>query len=467
MFVWSCHVRRSGVSVTTFVDDRTFWTTVPQADGPLRAAKQASNEFDEAFGFACRPPKCAVAAPHSRAHEGRRLADLLGYELLEQLKVVGVAHDLNCIGSRALLKLDLAVVQIVAESIQALPISYHRRRNLLRQFLLPRVLWAPGVVAANPTLLKEVQGKVLQAFNGRGLCDTPLCVLQAVLGYDCDPRTLACFHTLKLGIAFHTSPPAWKDRCDGSFAALPWSDAVVGVPQVLDQLQWWVSGDFHHIHRRDTFGTVRTFLLGFDPPSILMDWITDHFRRLDLHRCKRVRLSLHRAEDVYTELARGLDLPGISPHQLCFFQGHVELFKHATERHQRQTALATGATCWHHFHQVPDLYESPLAVCMCGLFVPSRPHLAWVVTQPATFGVMSLCPPIAQRKGCLQLRPMSVPLLSRGTCLHMSSRVQPPAAEGSCNSNATLLSPQMVHTNSARPLLPCICRKLTSVVSSK
>ena len=70
--------------------------------------------------------------------------------------------------------------------------------------------------------------------------------------------------------------------------------------------QWEVSPTGHAISRIDSQGTLRTFEFGCDAISVLRNWFEGASQHHALHKCGRVKNSLHRREE---GLAVGLDLP--------------------------------------------------------------------------------------------------------------------------------------------------------------
>lgn len=167
------------MSLVAFVDDRTFWASVGRATETPTHAKSLSDAFDNMFRFRCRPAKCAIAAPPGvNVHH---IAFSFGYKSVDRLDILGVSHSLADIGHTCLLKYEIAAIQDLAISISFLPVDFHRRRILLKQLVLPKLLWGPGAVVSNHEVLANARSAILAGFNGYGLVDTPNCILVAIL----------------------------------------------------------------------------------------------------------------------------------------------------------------------------------------------------------------------------------------------------------------------------------------------
>eukprot|EP00435_Cladocopium_sp_Y103_P012430 s3889_g3.t1 len=93
----------------------------------------------------------------------------------------------------------------------------------------------------------------------------------------------------------------------------------------------------------------------------------------ELPKSGRVRRSHHRQEDAH--LARGLDLPPPAPKRQCLFAGHCKMWQRADTKWMKQATFATGCSVWYALGNVRQ--DNPAAKCMCGLALPSRPHLMW------------------------------------------------------------------------------------------
>ena len=145
MQVWSHYdVKTSGVSLVMFVDDRTFWASVRRATETLTHAKS-----ERCIRQHVPIPVSPSQVCHCGASRGQRTC--FGYKSVDRLDILGpgVSHSLADIGHTCLLKYETAAIQDLSKSISFLPVDFHRRRILLKQLVLPKLLWAPGAVVSN------------------------------------------------------------------------------------------------------------------------------------------------------------------------------------------------------------------------------------------------------------------------------------------------------------------------------
>ena len=118
---------------------------------------------------------------------------------------------------------------------------------------------------------------------------------------------------------------------------------------------------------------MRSLRPGHDGFHSLFDWLRQHFRQKTALNAPRVRRRLHRDDP---SMARGLDLPAPSDVGDFYFEGH-HLVLAAEQRCTNLSAAGAGGSCWH--YNAGGSFEDmhPRWQCLCGLRLPSRPHITW------------------------------------------------------------------------------------------
>lgn len=382
LLTWSKHVCTQGVKALSFVDDRTFWARQVGVDGALLSppvpqvlaeAKARSDEFDRACGFNCRRCKCHIAAPPGV--DVTALTAATGYATGEVLSVLGISHNLRT-GAIELLKLAVEEVERRANLVSMLPCRAVHRIAILKELVGPMFMWAAGCAMAPDSVLQRLRKAYVCSFVARRAKDTPMAVCLEIIGYDADPVAGSAVRCLGDAVRFHGSSPRWAEDMDLPFLTLRWPQLLPTTADLLARLGWWASLDGAWIHRRDSYGALRSFEVGVDNFAVLKDWVADHFRVQVLSNCSRITRDRRRAHE--PDLAQGILLPALRRGARCLFQGHCLHFKAAAENLEIQSALVSGCTCWKYSPPGQRLCrEDPRARCMCGDFLPSRPHLVW------------------------------------------------------------------------------------------
>ena len=382
LLTWSRHVCTQRVRALSFVDDRTFWARQVGGDGTrllppvsqvLSEAKARSDEFDRVCGFNCRRRKCHIAAP-----PGVDVAELTaatGYATGEVLSVLGISHNLRT-GAIELFKLAVEEVERRANLVSMLPCRAALRVAILKELVGPMFMWAAGCAMAPDSVLQRLRKAYVRSFVAGRATDTPMAVCLEIIGYDADPVAGSALRCLGDAVRFHGSSPRWSEDMDLSFLTLRWPQLFPTAANLLARMGWWASPDGAWIHRRDSYGALRSFEVGVDNFAVVKDWVADHFRVQALTTCSRITRDRRRAHE--PDLAQGILLPALRRGARCLFQGHRLHFKAATENLETQSALVFGCTCWKYSPPGQRLCrDDPRARCLCGDFLPSRPHLVW------------------------------------------------------------------------------------------
>ena len=376
MRLWSQTVRTSGLRAHSFVDDRLIianQTMIAQ----LQQAKRQGDVFDTACGFECRPSKCAIAARPTTA--ACALADAFQYKLSDELDLLGLVHKIGQPGAARLAKPILNKIEARAQCIQVLPVPTRERSRLIRQLVLPCLHWCAGHIQIQHAVLRKLRRIIFRAIQGQALHDLPFVVGFSVLGWQLDPLTSAKHAILDTIIRFHLRRPRWQDHVPVALALAKWREALPNARDLLNELEWWTDDSCDSIYRLDAHQQLRTFCIGIDHPSIIHAWLDEAVRIEELHKCGRIKQSLHRTET--DNLAQGMTLPGPPARTQCLFNGHRQLWSGARDHVDHHTAFATGCSVWYAFRGQRPHGDDPQAQCKCGLTLPSRPHLVW--TCPA------------------------------------------------------------------------------------
>ena len=235
--------------------------------------------------------------------------------------------------------------------------------------------WAAPLVKFKESELSKLRADVQFAFLGPTPCDTPQVTVFALLGHEHDPRCAMAIRALSAAVKLATSMPRWLEHLDLTISGQKGPTLLPAAASHLERLHWRASADGHCITRRDVYGVMRTFHLGWDGLDVLRHWIFDAQRAQDLAQCSRVNRSLHRVGT--NGLAQGADLPGPPAGAWCYMEGHRALLDTAGSWHEIKAALATGCSFWHTLGRTRMADDDARKRCLCGLAFPSRPHLVW------------------------------------------------------------------------------------------
>ncbi|CAE7373819.1 unnamed protein product [Symbiodinium natans] len=375
---WAEYCRCSDVDLMIFVDDRALWP-LPHAACPataLRAALQRSDRFDEAFKFVCKPTKCAIVVLDSDSSLNELIAER-GYSRESSLELLGIELKLSD-GATSLLKLSLQTLLLRLRYLRLLRPRMEYRRRILTSLIHSALFWAAGVARPSARETQQLQAEITATLKDCITEETPQVLVYAVFGWQFSVEWYGDWAALKTAWRFQTRPPAWLDTVSLQDTFVPWIRVAPAALAVLDRMGWSASANGKVLHRTDPRGDTRRFFFGYDNLGVLKHWLKEEHQRRGVHRCGRVKRSLHRAEP---ECARGLALPGpphgqhhaLAGHRLLGRQGPVEL---------RRAAMATGGSAWHTAAKLRRPRDVPVQ-CLCGGLWPSRAHLAWACEKTA------------------------------------------------------------------------------------
>jgi len=370
MSVWTGTVALSTCEAVTFVDDRSFWG---RSVGALTQAKDLSDRVDRAFQFRCDVTKCQVAS--AQGGIGSQVAALFGYEHGSEFETLGVRFYLcpGCVPMLARYSFEVADVRLQCINVVATGLA--RQAAFIRCLVLPLMSWAGAMASIEREQLLQLRRAVVASVNCKNACDTPALLLWEILGWDCDPVFARRWAALRAAVATACEPPVWLEEALVQFASRRWPTLLPVAAAVLGELGWWTSAAGDIIARRDECGRLRTFHVGFDNEAVLKQWLVDWHRRASLQKTARVKRQLHRTAPA-GDLAQGVLLPGVPANALVVMAGHRKLFPQHGERYLHNSSLATGCSVWAKAKKKGVSAES-IAECMCGLSMPSRPHLLW------------------------------------------------------------------------------------------
>eukprot|EP00439_Symbiodinium_sp_Y106_P049165 s5284_g6.t1 len=250
MALWSQHVEAGGggaVQTASFVDDRLVWASAPSV---LAGAMSRSSGFDSAYGFTCDVAKCRFVG-RAPSPEARALAASLGYEEA----TLGLVIPLDRAEAPTLRGFDLEKarrrIRLIAVAVQGLP----AKRRFLSMLVLPMVTWAGGygtIPARDLKALIASDGLGAASWLRQGPGGSSVCCWSSV------PR------------------PGLGGRGFGAVGR-----QALACPE---DLGWWCDLRGYFVHRRDSYGQVRSFEVGVDSLEVVTSWLRDVYRRRGLQR---------------------------------------------------------------------------------------------------------------------------------------------------------------------------------------
>ena len=385
MSVWAGTVTRADCEAVTFVDDRSFWGRSLEA---LCAAKAFSDEVDSAFQFRCDSAKCQVASASGAV--GPRAAALFGYSHGSAFETLGVRFCLHHSSVPRLARYSFDVANLRLLCINAVASGFAQQAAFVRTLVLPLVVWAGAMASIEEEQLHQLRRAIATTAIGFRAQEVPSLVLWELLGWECHPFFARRWAAIRAAVSFVCRPPCWLDEAPIRLAVRRWPSVLPVTVAVLGELGWWPSPTGDRICRRDTWGQLRTFHVGFDNEEVIRQWLVDWHRRFAFQKTGRVRESLHRHGE---DLAQGAALPGVAAGSLVVLAGHRKLFN-PSDRHLRNSALVVGCSVWAKAASRGVSAES-MSLCQCGLRMPSRAHLLWQC--PSTAHLRPKCSPPEHR----------------------------------------------------------------------
>ncbi|CAE7253453.1 unnamed protein product [Symbiodinium sp. CCMP2592] len=373
--VWALLVCRDGVDGVIYIDDRTLWSDAigVAADHAMRAALLRSSRFDAACLFACRPRKCQVAS--SRLELYADFVQDIGYPASGELNVLGLRHQSSggCVPAKG----DVVELALRCRFLRILGLPYGARAAILRCLVTSKFSWIASVATEVPCDFAALRTEISLALIGHlALRDCPRALVYEIFGWDCDPRFAFEWASLQAAVRWQLRLPVWHEQVCLRFALKQWPVLLPGSAKVLSSLAWWASADGAVIHRSDGAGRVRSFRIGVDSLSCLRGWLKHEFKRRALADVCRVATSLHRHDD--PTLAQGILLPKPAAHLALSAKAHHRVFfEQGVSRSTRVVCLGSGCSVWFQnaFHKRPR--QQWHTRCLCGLEMPSRPHLVF------------------------------------------------------------------------------------------
>ena len=370
--LWSVYCSTPHTDNLIYVDDRVLWprdgSVSPQV--ALSAALHRSAEYDSIFGFKCRPSKCAVAQP-AFDHTLDAFAAEHRYPIASSLEVLGVVLHFD--GEHtSLLKLKMRELLLRLRYLRLCRPSLKVAKQVAGSLIASAMVWASGVAVPESQEIDLIRNELRAVLRPHFTDETPWFMVCAIHGWEWDPWWLCQWRALQAAWRFHTNPPTWLDTVPIANAFPTWMSVFPVATQAIADRGWEVSDTGRVITRVDAQGNLRSFEFGCDAMRILRHWLEEVAQQDALHRCGRVKRSLHRRD---AGLAVGLDLPKPPPdchfalggHRLLGKEGPLEI---------RRAAHATGGTGWHMAAKL-QLPSNVPTTCLCGALNPSRPHLVW------------------------------------------------------------------------------------------
>ena len=394
-----------------YVDDRIVWPT-QCSDNPVKAVREAlarSDEFDAAFHFQCKPSKCAIAACPG-VHTLAILARQRGYKQVQCLDVLGVSFDLSC-GSTSPLKFCLRHLIRQLRMLRTLNPCLEVKRLVLQTLVHSAMFWASGVTSPSEADMSDLRTEIRALLSLHVTDEAPWVLLAAVHGWQWDPYWIRDWRALIAAWRFVAKPPCWLDTVPLPDTVTPWTTLVPEALSVVTRLGWSVSPDGCSIIRTDDAGQTRRVNIGWDSPAVLRQWLVDAHQLTGVHRCGRVKTSLHRDDPT---CARGLCLPAPAVTTRFALGGHQQLGRTGPLA-IRRAALATAGSGWY-WRASLRLPKGTVVNCMCNGKFPSRPHVTWSCpfTASCRAGLALPCDRAAERLFAASVpeRPAAPPSLA-------------------------------------------------------
>ena len=288
------------VQTVSVVDDRLVWAASPAT---LASAMRRSSDFDSACGFRCDPTKCRFAHP-SLSDAVRDLAAALGYEEMDRLSILGLVIPLDRLETPSLRDFDLLKARRRLRLIAVAAHGLHQKRRLMGILVVPMLCWAGGYASVAENTLEALLADFRWLWHKDLAADTPPVLCYEIADWEVHPGFARDLAALRCAVGLLCRTPVWLDGASLRLVGRKWPTLLPCTVTVLEDLGWWCDLRGAFVHRRDSYGQVRSFEVGVDNFDILTEWLRDVYRRRGLRRCGRVATSLHRSEE--EGLAQGL-----------------------------------------------------------------------------------------------------------------------------------------------------------------
>ncbi|CAE7862903.1 unnamed protein product [Symbiodinium microadriaticum] len=377
------------VQTVSVVDDRLVWAASPAT---LASAMRRSSDFDSACGFRCDPTKCRFAHP-SLSDAVRDLAAALGYEEMDRLSILGLVIPLDRLETPSLRDFDLLKARRRLRLIAVAAHGLHQKRRLMGILVVPMLCWAGGYASVAENTLEALLADFRWLWHKDLAADTPPVLCYEIADWEVHPGFARDLAALRCAVGLLCRTPVWLDGASLRLVGRKWPTLLPCTVTVLEDLGWWCDLRGAFVHRRDSYGQVRSFEVGVDNFDILTEWLRDVYRRRGLRRCGR---------------------------------GHRWAWGSSNTSRERRCALVTGCSAWHKHKKMVKCADSP-PDCLCGGRKPSPPHLLCNCSCRADL-VESVRPP----RNRLEVWPLAhaVPEVPRApVCLYYDDMVSSLAEE--------------------------------------
>ena len=295
------HARQVGA--LAYIDDRTLWLCKGQPLSCLQAALERSADFDHAFCFKLSLAKCALV-PRFPASEHRTLAEELGFQVAEDLEVLGVRAPFQ--GPWSLLRFQVRKVVLRARLLSWVTSNRKIQKHLILSLVVPPFAWAAGFARPDAKALKEIRTEITQAFQKCFSRDfARVCFFEA-LDWQLHPEFACDLVALRVLWKANIQVPGWLDFLPMCEARFRWQALIPEAPDVLRRLGWTMDFAGSELQRRDRAGRLRVVRPGFDGFQVVFQRLRQHYRQRMVAQTGRVKHRYHRDEP---SLAAGLDLP--------------------------------------------------------------------------------------------------------------------------------------------------------------
>ena len=107
--------------------------------------------------------------------------------------------------------------------IKLLPVSVHRKLQLLQSLAFSMVFWCAGVASPCKADLDAIRNEALAIFRHNFTFEVPYFLMHAVMGWATDPQFLLDFAALRRAAKFVTHRPSWLEDVPLSESLDSWS----------------------------------------------------------------------------------------------------------------------------------------------------------------------------------------------------------------------------------------------------
>ena len=439
MTVWVQEIRlyvADGLRIRVFVDDRTLWAVGATAHRRIWTAVECGDCIDQRFGLRQKRDKLQLAANTQYLREAlcaifQATTAYATVAVKAELVVLGIQYALSAPGvtslaPRSAKKLERRLMRIAVASQ-----SPHVRALLYRSVARPTITWAGAYASLNGSTVHRLLPMVLKSLAGRTSCSSSRYLRATALANPTEDLVFAMDTAILATCARHICrraiAPQWMRTTDGiAYLASDPASWLPRVRQVLDQHGWSWHPTTDTIQLNDG-PNPRYFRFGWDGISALTTWRLDRWHTRMFANEKRAFESYMRDTTADSDIAIGMRPPPPPTGSAPVISEHRRVAQDPLSNVvERTAALGSGTSVWHclaNKYIVGRADKTHLEKCMCGLRMPSMPHLLWTCESTAHLRHHIELP---QNRGEERLLCKTLPLAPPPYCSTMQAPTNPP-----------------------------------------